>query len=188
MKLFVIIILISLSTPINLKQSDIKFLNMTKLTDDNDNQITFSSKLKDALLLYLQFFTLFIILSIHRQYEEMFKIICLYIDNKYSNFINLNELNAKDYDGCYVYVSGKVHISKPVQDDRFILPDLTDCVKLERIVEILYPNSTVWILPEEDFEIKNDKMVYTYLGHEYTFPYIVFKTTHGEVISFVIIA
>jgi hypothetical protein len=179
--IFFLLILIPVSITINLKSSDIKLLNTTTTTPEYHNHTTIPVKIKEAIFLYLQFFALFTILSIHRLYEEMFKIIGIYIDNKYSNFINLNELDVSDYDGCYIYVSGVVNIIRPAQDDRFYLPDLANCVKLERIVEILYPHSNIWILPEDDYEIRDNKLVYSYLGDEYTFPNIVYKTFHGEV-------
>src|SRR4051794_16305331 len=101
-----------LKTPEFIKaNSTITYINPDEI-EFKPQQTTIPLKLKEALFLYLQFFLLFTLLSILRLNEEMFKIISLYIDNKYSNFIDLNNLNADDYDGCYAYVSGTANILK----------------------------------------------------------------------------
>jgi hypothetical protein len=169
----------------DLKQLDRSTINIkiNKTEQNTIDPLIIPVKIKEGILIYLQFFILFTILSLHRLNEEMFKVISIYIDNKYSNFINLNKLKPGDYDGSYVYLSGSIDVLYPACDDMFaIQADIFKPIKLERIVEILKPGFRKWKkLLDEEYFIKGENLCYSFCERLFTFPKIAPEMFYGEV-------
>jgi hypothetical protein len=181
--------------------------NILSNTNESEN-INFYTKLKRILTLYLHFFIIFSVISFLRWHEELYKIKKLFVQNKYSMFLDLTSVENKskpisELEEKYIFTSGKPIVKVPAQDIlfNFSYNNNKSYAKIEREVEIFhsswkkqwtklghikrkeeistYSDSSV-ILWDVNF-LDDNYMQISYEGDIYTFPRVISSMFLGQV-------
>lgn len=182
---------------INLVNNEkVKFLKkyvVENETFDEEIKTNFFNKLKNLLLLYLQFFVIFSLISFLKWHEELYKVKTIHVESKYSNFLDLtegrfknrtfNELGEFDLDDRYIFISGKTDIITPAKD--YILNFNTRgrlYAKIERRVDIFHKSKKKWVKLGHIDRERNEETISESL--EINLPYVNFLNEHYMQVSY----
>lgn len=161
-------------------------------------------KLRTLIQIYLQFFVLFSLIAFHKWHEEMYKMKTLYIENKYSNFIDLTDESFKnkdpsEFEDKYIFCSGDPSIKSSAQDCIFNYNYNKQYAKIERRVEVMNIITKKWTklghikkkddtftadLDYDEFDINfigDEYMEVSFGGDIFTFPRIITSVFLGQV-------